>query len=126
MSKSIKFKNNTYLDSTSVVHNKTTLQSILNTYGSRKFLEWKSTSSSDFNSNDFITPGLYSIGHSYSNAPYSGEIYGVLMVLTNDGGIWRKTDSSSWLWQFLFTTGGSIYQRKGVNSSTPEGWTQLH
>ena len=34
MSKAIKFKNNTYLDSSSITHNKTTLQSIINTYKS--------------------------------------------------------------------------------------------
>lgn len=126
MSKSIKFRNDTYLDSSSIVHNKANLQSILNSYSSRKILEWKQTTSKDFNSNDFITPGLYSLGSKYSNAPYNSTIYGVMMVLTNDGGIWRKTDSSSWLWQVLFTTANTIYCRQGINSSVPESWKQLH
>lgn len=127
MSKSIKFKNNTYLDSSSIVHNKTSLQSILNTYNGRKFLEWKTTTSTNFNSDDFYKPGLYSLSKSYSNAPYTGNIYGVLMVLTNDGGIWRKTDTSSWMWQLIFDTSGRIYQRRGINSTVPEtSWQQLH
>ena len=126
MSKAIKFKNNTYLDSSSITHNKTTLQSILNTYNNRKILEWKNTSSTNFNDNAFYTPGLYKLGAQYSNAYTSGTIYGVMLVLTNDGGIWRKTDSSSWLWQIIFNSGGSIYQRVGVNGSVPEGWKQLH
>ena len=40
MSKAIKFRNNIYLDSSSIAHNKVTLKSILNTYSSRKPLEW--------------------------------------------------------------------------------------
>lgn len=126
MSKSIKFKNNTYLDSSSIAHNKTSLQSILNNYNSRKFLEWKTTTSRNFNDDVYITPGLYALGGTYTNAYTSGNIYGVLMVLTNDGGIWRKTDSSSWLWQIIINTGGNIWIRKGVNASVPEGWTQYH
>lgn len=126
MSKAIKFRNNTYLDSSSVTHNKTTLQSILNTYNGRRFLEWKSTSSKNLNDDVYITPGLFTIGGSYSNCYTSGTIYGVLMVLTNDGGKWRKTDSSSWLWQIIITTGGSIWMRRGINGSVPEGWTQYH
>lgn len=122
MSKSIRFRNNIYLDSSSIVHNKTMLNSILNI----PYLKWINTSSKDFNSNDFITPGLYSLGGNYSNCYTSGVIYGVIMVLTNDGGIWRKTDTSSWLWQIIFTTGGEIYQRVGINSSTPGSWQKLH
>lgn len=126
MSKAIKFRNNTYLDSSSITHNKTTLQSILNTYSSRKFLEWKSTTSKNLNDDAYITPGLYSLGSTYTNAYTTGNIYGVLMVLTNDGGKWRKTDSSSWLWQIIINTGGSIWIRRGVNGSAPESWTQYH
>lgn len=126
MSKAIKFKNNTYLDSSSITHNKTTLQSILNTYNSRKFLEWKTTNSKNFNDDAYYTPGLYSLASQYTNAYTTGTIYGVMLVLTNDGGVWRKTDTSSWLWQIVFTTGGSIYQRHGVNGTAPESWKQLH
>lgn len=126
MSKAIKFKNNTYLDSSSITHNKTTLQSILNTYNNRRPLEWKTTTSRNFNDNAYYTPGLYSLGTTYSNAYTTGSIYGVMLVLTNDGTVWRKTDSSSWLWQIIFNTSGQIYQRVGVNGSTPEGWKQLH
>lgn len=126
MSKAIKFRNNTYLDSSSVTHNKTTLQSILNTYNGRRFLEWKSTTSKNLNDDAYITPGLYSLGSTYTNAYTTGNIYGVMMVLTNDGGKWRKTDSSSWLWQIIINTGGSIWIRRGVNGSAPENWTQYH
>lgn len=126
MSKAIKFRNNTYLDSSSIAHNKATLQSILNTYNGRKFLEWKSTTSKNLNDDAYITPGLYSLGSTYTNAYTTGNIYGVMMVLTNDGGKWRKTDSSSWLWQIIINTGGSIWIRRGVNGSAPENWTQYH
>jgi hypothetical protein len=96
----------------------------LNTYSGRKIFEYKTSTSTDFNS--FYTPGLYSIGTTYSNAPYSGNIYGVLIVLTNDGRTWQKTDNSSWLWQILFDTSGRVYLRRGINSTTPESWQQLH
>ena len=69
MSKAIKFRNNTYLDSSSITHNKTTLQSILNTYSNRKFLEWKSTTSKNLNDDIYITPGLFSIGGSVKTTP---------------------------------------------------------
>ncbi len=124
MRKSIKFKNSTYLDSTSIVHNKTSLSSILNTYNNRKILEYKSSTSKDFNS--FYTPGIYGVAGIYTNAPTSNTIYGVLVVLTNDGRTWQKTDNSSWLWQIFITTGGSVYLRNGINSTTPESWKKLH
>ena len=126
MSKSIKFRNNLFLDSSSIVHNRTSLKSIINSYNNRKFLEWKTISSTNFNSNEFYTPGLYMLAGRYSNAPYSTDLYGVAMILTNDGGIWRKTDNGSWLWQIVFTTGGAIYQRIGINGTSPESWRQLH
>lgn len=125
MSKAIKFKNNTYLDSSSITHNKVQLSTILNQYSGRKILEYRATTSNNFN--DYYTPGIYSVGgNGWQNAPYSTSIYGVLVVLTNDGRTWQKTDSSSWLWQIFFNTSGGIYLRRGVNSTVPEGWTQLH
>lgn len=125
MSKAIKFKNNTYLDSSSITHNKTTLSSILNNYNNRVILEYKNNSST--NMNDYYTPGIYKVGGSnWSNAPYSNSIYGVLVVLTNDGRTWQKTDTGSWLWQIFLNTASGIYLRRGINSTTPENWTQLH
>ena len=37
MSKAIKFKNNTYLDSSSITHNKVQLSTILNQYSGEKY-----------------------------------------------------------------------------------------
>ncbi len=56
LSKAIKFKNNTYLDTSGVVHNKQNLQSILNTYLGRNIMEYKKLPSTNFN--DFYTPGF--------------------------------------------------------------------
>ena len=125
MSKSIKFTDNIYLDSSSIVHNKTPLNTILNNYNNKVILEYKNIGSK--NLNDYYTPGIYSIaGSGWSNAPYPNDIYGVLIVLTNDGRTWQKTDTGSWLWQILLNTSGGIYLRRGINSTTPENWTQLH
>lgn len=125
MSKAIKFKNNTYLDSSSITHNKVQLSTILNQYNGRKILEYKTSSSNNFN--DYYTPGIYNVaGSSWQNTPYSSSIYGVLVVLTNDGRAWQKTDNSSWMWQLFFNTAGGVYLRRGVNSTVPEGWTQSH
>ena len=124
MSKAIRFKNNTYLDTSGIVHNKQNLQSILNNYLGRNIIEYKKLPSTNFN--DFYTPGLYSLGTQYANAPYSSHLYGILIVLTNDGRTWQKTDNSSWLCQIVIDTSGRIYMRRGINSNVPEGWQQLH
>lgn len=125
MKKSIKLENDFYWDANGIMYNHETLATFIQNYKNRMFLAYKeNTNADDFNS--YYSPGLYSIGRSMKNAPYSGAIYGVLMVLTNDGREWQKTDSSSWLWQVLFTTGGGVFLRVGINSTTPESWKQIH
>lgn len=125
MKKSIKLEDDFYWDANGIVHNQETLATFIQNYQNRVFLAYKGNGNAD-DFNHYYSPGLYSIGKSIKNAPYSGAIYGVLMVLTNDGRTWQKTDSSSWLWQILFNTGGGIYLRIGINNTTPGNWTQIH
>jgi len=120
MSKSIKFKNDTYLDTSSIMHNRNKLSDLLGT----KPLCFKNTSSRDFN--DYYEPGIYMVGGQYSNAPVSYDIYGVIIVITNNGDVWRKTETDSWLWQILMNTTGSVYLRTGINETVPRNWVQLH
>ena len=120
MSKAIKFRNNTYLDTKSIMHNRNLLSDLIG----KKPLSFKNITSSDFN--DFYEPGIYMVAGVYTNAPYYGDIYGVIIILTNDGGVWRKTDNSSWLWQILINTTGNTYMRTGINETVPRSWVQIH
>ena len=121
MNKSIKFKDNIYLDTESIVHNKINLKQLLG----YKPLCYFNIISNDFN--DFYNPGIYSIGgFNMLNAPHNGYIYGVLIVITNNGNQWKKTNTSSWMWQLLFTTGADIWMRLGINSEVPDEWKKLH
>lgn len=122
--RAIKLENGYFLDTSSIVHDKDFLSNIINQYKNRKILEFKGNAKDDLN--NYYTPGIYGISGDYKNCYTSSTTYGVMLVLTNDGGVWRKTDPSSWLWQFVFTTGGGIYMRCGVNSTIPDGWRQIH
>lgn len=130
MSKSFKLVNSKYIQSSSISHNKSPLNTLLDNHtkdinhlNSRIMLDFYPGSLVD-NFNNFYKPGIYPVmsGNALANAPYSSSIYGVLVVLTNDGRQWRGTDSSSWMWQIFFNTAGGVYLRCGVNSTNPDVW----
>lgn len=125
MKKSIKLENDFYWDANGIIYNKETLATFIQNYKNRVFLAYKGNANAD-DFNYFYTPGIYAIGKAMKNAPYTGAIYGVLVVLTNDGRTWQKTDTGSWLWQILLNTGGGIYLRIGINDTTPGNWKQIH
>lgn len=72
-----------------------------------------------------ITHGSYRLTNSYTNAPYTGTIYGILLVYESLGGTWQPSNQASWCWQIIMTTGGTIYMRTGVNSATMNAWVKL-
>lgn len=71
------------------------------------------------NFNNALTDGQYNVGGAnITGAPYTGNIYGVLLVYLNDGG--THNNSSNWIWQQFYDTGGRYYSRYKVNGG---GWT---
>lgn len=126
MSKSIKFNNNIYLDSTSVVNGTTALNSELtnmkNETGTR--VKHYDNATTNTNLNTYTTTGIYQMGQSYSNAPVSGTIYGTLVVITSRRHAWTAGDYSNWIWQIMFT-GYNVYMRQSSNSDTWGAWVQI-
>lgn len=74
------------------------------------------------NLNDAKTHGTYHIGGTYTNAPTTSSMYGILEVYVSNGNTWVPSDSSSWIWQKIYLTNGEIYMREGVNSATMSAW----
>lgn len=73
---------------------------------------------------DCKTTGIYSIGGTYSDAPEQKTYYGFMLVIENRCQTWEPTNSGSWLWQYLFTTGGELWFRYGVNSEPMTSWVK--
>ena len=113
MPKSFKFKNNMYLDSKGIVHNKTILSDFLPKLSRHYDME----KASEINLNNYVTPGRYYIGNKYTNAPLSSTIFGVLIVITSRYYSWNKTDQSNWIWQIILDTSGNIFIRNAANDS---------
>ena len=126
MSKSIKFKNSIYLDSTSIVNGTTSLNNELSSMktdtGTR--IKHFDNATTNTNLNTYTTTGIYQLGQSYSNAPVSGTIYGTLVVLTSRRHAWTASDQSNWIWHLLFT-GYNLYMRQSSNSNTWGSWVQI-
>lgn len=75
--------------------------------------------------NNFLTEGEYDVvgNASVSNAPYTGTIYGKLIVKVNDGT--THNNRTNWIWQYLMDTSGRIYRRKKTNSSSWSTWNKM-
>lgn len=73
--------------------------------------------------NDAKTFGIYHVNGTYTNAPTSSQIWGVLIVYENKGGTWTPvtSGSGSWIWQEFRDTSGKIYRRNATNTSN--SWT---
>ena len=73
------------------------------------------------NFNNALTDGQYHVGGSnIAGAPYTGNIYGVLLVCLNDGE--THNNSSNWIWQRFYDTAGRYYFRYKVNSGNWNAW----
>ena len=121
MSKSIKLKNDNYIDSSGVVHEKEKLSDLL-----PKFIEhFDKEKQSETNLNNYVEKGIYQLSMAYQNAPISTTIYGVLIVITSRDYPWNPVDQSNWLWQVIFDTAGNAYLRTAVNSSTFNQWRRI-
>ena len=76
------------------------------------------------NFNDFLTEGefLVSGADTLANAPYTGSIYGKLIVKVSDGG--THNNSNNWIWQEFRSTsnGAKTYRRSKTNSSAWTSW----
>ena len=75
MAKAIKLKNNTYLDSSGITHNRKILQNILSN------LMGKSVSNTDYN--NMTTTGIYYMGVNCTNSP-NGSSYIYLFVISKE------------------------------------------
>lgn len=84
-----------------------------------KSLKYMGDAPSDLN--DAKTFGIYHLGSTYTNAPISEAVYGILIVYQNKGATWNPT-GGSWIWQEIRTTSGTIYIRNAVNSS--DSWSE--
>lgn len=79
----------------------------------------------DADFNNYLTEGEHGVGTTSStgiiNAPYSGTIFGKLIVKVNNGGTHNNSDN--WIWQHFIDTSGRYYRRRKVNSG---GWTNWY
>ena len=74
--------------------------------------------------NDALYEGGYKVANNsigVLNAPYSGEIYGKLLVYVSTGD--KHNNSDNWIWQRFFDTSGWEYHRWKVNNGE---WTDWH
>ena len=74
------------------------------------------------NFDDAKTYGTYRVAGTYTNAPSSSSIWGILIVYESRGQTWIPSDASSWIWQEFRDTSGRIWRRYGVNTSTYTSW----
>lgn len=105
------------LPNTSTPINATNLNKIENELESvDKSLKYIGNAPSDWN--DAKTFGIYHVNGTYTNAPASSHIWGVLIVYENKGGTWTPvtSGSGSWIWQEFRSTSGNIYVRNAINS----------
>lgn len=110
------------LPSTSTPINATNLNKIENELESvDKSLKYIGNAPTDWN--DAKTFGIYNVSGTYTNAPTSSQIWGVLIVYENKGGTWTPVTSGagSWIWQEFRSTNGKIHRRHAVNTS--DSWT---
>lgn len=88
-----------------------------------KHLYHRGTAAANFN--DIKTHGMYHVSGTHTNAPQTGNIYGILVVYVSGGNTWVPSDSSSWIWQIFINTNGRMWMRYGVNSATMSGWVSI-
>ena len=80
------------------------------------------TGSNYTNFDNAKTTGIYNVlsGVGITNAPYTGAIFGILIVFVNDMTTWNQ--SNNWIWQIFINTGGAIYSRYAINNGSFTSW----
>lgn len=105
MSRSIKFRNDTFLRAESVVYGRTAISDYLY----RGLYHWNTYYHHLRDFNKLVKNGLYFIqslqsDSPYANGPFNYSYFGVLMVINSRPYDWVSTDMSNWTFQLLFTT----------------------
>lgn len=80
----------------------------------------------EFDFDTALTQAEYSVaGTNLANAPYSGSIFGKLIVFVNSGG--THDNVSNWIWQVFYSTSfGRIYFRMKVNEGEWSEWGAIY
>lgn len=78
------------------------------------------------NFNNMLTEGEFSVGGTdIPNAPFSGNIYGKLIVKVNDGT--KHNNSTNWIWQTFYRTEGTeVYLRSKTNDKSWTSWVKQY
>lgn len=76
------------------------------------------------NFNTTLTEGEYNVGGTnLTGAPYTGNIYGKLIVKVNDGG--THNNNNNWIWQIFYRTEGTtVYRRSKTNAGAWTAWSK--
>lgn len=119
MAKSIKLKNEIYIDSKTIVHQKKVLNEILDHF----LYHYDMTTEIDLN--HYIEKGLYHLSKTYQHSPKNEVIYGILIVITSRNISWTPQDMSNWIWQIILTTNEEIFMRTALNTTTFSNWKKL-
>ena len=71
-----------------------------------------------------LTEGEYFVsGTNITGAPYSGNVYGKLVVKVSDGG--THNNKNNWIWQIFYQTEGtSVFRRSKTNANQWTAWTK--
>ena len=79
--------------------------------------------------NNFLQQGEFSVNYANEgveplNGPYSGPIYGKLIVHVSDNGV--HNNLTNWIWQIFIATTGAIYERKKINDLAFSVWRRIY
>lgn len=79
--------------------------------------------------NDFLQQGEFGVGYKNEgaeplNGPYSGSIYGKLIVHVNDNGV--HNNLTNWVWQIFIDTSEKIYVRRKINDLPFSVWRRMY
>lgn len=110
MSKSIKFKNDTYIDTTGITHNRellSTLMIVTGTSGRSKNISYTDV-------NTIRANGFY-YGNGVTNAPTQ---YGYLFVISH-------FSASNYCYQVWFNQGSILIYAREIINGTPNTWKQF-
>lgn len=113
MAKSYKLKDNNYIDSSGITHNRENLKDIINNGLLRE-------SKGDLN--NATETGIYWFNPEVNNIPQSAP-YGNILTIVAPGNKFEQ--GSWWIIQIAFTTYNSILIRNSTNGTTWTSWTQV-
>lgn len=113
MSRSYKLKDNNYIDSSGITHNRENLKDIINNGLLRDH-------KGDLN--NATETGIYWFSPVVNNIPQS-DTYGNILTIVAPGNKFEQ--GSWWIIQIAFTTFNSIFMRNSTNGTTWTNWTQV-